>query len=117
TGTARTKATRDAKRFAPARKPGHSLSPAKSAFYAKSAFQTKPLSRAAIRRQVWQRAQGRCENCGSIYALEIDHMEASALVGGDSQENLRLLCRCCNQRSAIKQLGLPKMSIFIERRS
>jgi hypothetical protein len=40
----------------------------------KQAAMPKPKSKAQIRREVFQRANNQCENCGSTYALEIDHM-------------------------------------------
>jgi len=58
------------------------------------------------RRDVWQRANHRCENCGSTYALEIDHIIPRALGGASTRKNLRLLCRNCNQRAAIEKIGI-----------
>jgi 5-methylcytosine-specific restriction endonuclease McrA len=55
------------------------------------------------------RAQNRCEICGSGYALEVDHIYPKALGGEDLPENLRLLCKSCNQRKAIQNLGIKKM--------
>ncbi len=63
-----------------------------------------------IKREVWQSAHGNCQNCGSTYALEIDHITPRARGGQDYRENLRLLCRSCNQRQAIKKLG-PKVML------
>ena len=57
--------------------------------------------------------QGRCENCSSIYALEIDHRIPKALGGKNLRENLRLLCRQCNQRKAIEVFGLNKMERYL----
>lgn len=61
------------------------------------------------RRDVFKKAHSQCENCGSSYALEVDHIWPKALGGGSKPENLRLLCRSCNQRAAIDVFGLPKM--------
>lgn len=55
------------------------------------------------------RAQGICENCGSVYALERDHITPKAQGGSDEPHNFRLLCRSCNQRAAIEAFGLEKM--------
>jgi len=67
------------------------------------------LSKAEIRRQVFKRAGGCCENCKSTFALEVDHVRPQALGGSSDLDNLRLLCRSCNQRSAIKVFGAQKM--------
>jgi hypothetical protein len=75
--------------------------------------QQKP-SLAATRRQVRLEAENRCESCGSRYALEIDHKVPVATGGSNRRENLRLLCRSCNQRAAISKLGLKKMLPFLE---
>lgn len=64
----------------------------------------------SLRRQAWQRAHGRCQNCGSEHALEIDHIKPVAKGGADELANLRLLCRPCNQRAAIVKLGFAKMA-------
>ncbi len=61
---------------------------------------------APLRREVWQRDQSRCVNCGSHHALEIDHVIPVARGGINTLENLRLLCRSCNQFSAIQTFGV-----------
>ena len=68
-----------------------------------------------VRRQVFRQGQCKCSNCGSTYALEIDHIRPLALGGDSSAENLRLLCRSCNQRAAIKNLGLAKIGERLRR--
>jgi hypothetical protein len=70
-------------------------------------------SKAQIRREVFQRAASKCENCGSQYALEIDHIHPQALGGSSEPENLRLLCRHCNQRAAIDAFGQQKMNFYL----
>lgn len=62
-------------------------------------------SGARLRREVWRRADSKCETCGSTYALEIDHIKPFALGGLTIRENLRLLCRSCNQRECVKVFG------------
>ena len=55
---------------------------------------------AAVRREVWQRDEGRCRyvdprgghRCPSRHLLQIDHVLPYALGGGAEPENLRLLC-------------------------
>lgn len=67
-----------------------------------------------VRRQVWQKACSKCENCGSTYRLEVDHVKPLSMGGTDDIDNLRLLCRSCNQRAAISNLGMDKMRGFFE---
>jgi hypothetical protein len=76
----------------------------------------KPDSQAGLRRAVFKRAQSQCENCGSKHALEVDHIVPRSLGGPHIPENLRLLCRPCNQRAAIEALGQEKMAPFLEKR-
>jgi len=56
-----------------------------------------------------------CVNCGSTHALEVDHIIPRALGGSDAPENLRLLCRSCNQRAAITQFGIQKIQPYLHR--
>ena len=55
-----------------------------------------------IRRQVFVRDQHQCKNCGSTHALEVDHIQAKSLGGSNAPENVRILCRSCNQRARIR---------------
>lgn len=71
------------------------------------------LSRPIVR-QVWQRDRGECRNCGSRHALQVDHVQPLARGGSNEPANLRLLCRTCNQRQAIRKLGLSRMKPFLE---
>lgn len=68
----------------------------------------------AVRQEVWFKAKGQCQNCGSKHALQIDHVRPVALGGGNHLENLRLLCRSCNQRAAIQVFGQDKMTTFLK---
>jgi len=79
----------------------------------KTCARSRQISR-VLRRTIWQRDQGKCSNCDSSYALEIDHLQPKSLGGSDHIENLRLLCRSCNQRAAIEELGLAKMRAHFE---
>lgn len=64
-----------------------------------------------VRREVWQRAGGKCEKCGSQhYYLTFEHLMPYALGGDHHPTNLKVLCRNCNIRSAIKTYGQDKMS-------
>ncbi len=69
-----------------------------------------------MRRQVWQQAQGQCQNCGSEHALEVDHIHPLATGGTNELRNLRLLCRSCNQRAAIMKLGYDRMETHLRGR-
>lgn len=73
----------------------------------------KALPRSA-QRFVWQRDRGQCSQCGSVHALEFDHIVPKANGGTDDPINLRVLCRSCNQRSAIEVFGLAKMRRYLE---
>jgi len=71
----------------------------------------------ALRREVFRDASHQCSNCGSRFALEIDHKLPQSLGGGHDRGNLRILCRSCNQRAAIKILGIEKMKPHLDRYS
>ena len=73
-------------------------------------------SRAALFRAVRQRDGDRCTNCGSTYKPQTDHIHPHAAGGGDSLENLRRLCRACNQRAAIRFYGGRKMAAYLRDR-
>lgn len=71
-------------------------------------------SKAEVLRQVRRRAGERCEHCGSVHALEVDHILPKARGGKDEPANLRLLCRACNQRAAIEKIGAKKMFGYLK---
>jgi hypothetical protein len=71
-------------------------------------------SKAEVIRQVRRRDEQRCSNCGSNHALQIDHKLPKAAGGLDTTENLRLLCRTCNQRAAIRFYGQRKMERHLD---
>lgn len=71
------------------------------------------VSKRKSRRAVWKKAKGRCEKCGSQRALQIDHIHPKGLGGTSKPDNLRLLCRSCNQRAAIEAYGIDKMNPYI----
>jgi len=71
-------------------------------------------SKAELRRQVWRQGEGRCSNCNSTYAVQIEHRMPKAVGGPDTLENLCLLCRSCNQRRAIEYYGQPKMEPYLK---
>ncbi len=71
-------------------------------------------SQAEIFREVHRRAGHKCTHCGSVHALEIDHIVPQSMGGPSTLENLRLLCRPCNQRAAIEKLGGERMSRYLK---
>ncbi len=62
---------------------------------------------------VFGQSGGLCSNCGSTFNLEIDHRKPFAKKGSNTTENLRILCKSCNQRAAIKDFGQQHMDKFI----
>lgn len=89
-------------------RPESSDAPVLSAPEVKLAFRRTSVPQSIIR-QVWTRDRSRCswlsprtgERCKSSYFIEIDHIRPVAEGGGNSFDNLRLLCRAHNQRRAI----------------
>lgn len=69
----------------------------------------------SVKREVWQNAQGKCQRCKSDFALEFDHILPFAKGGSNEKDNLRLLCRSCNQRSAIEHYGPSKIEMYLLR--
>ncbi|OYZ23902.1 MAG: hypothetical protein B7Y39_03280 [Bdellovibrio sp. 28-41-41] len=65
------------------------------------------------RRFVFRRANNSCENCQSTFALEVDHIIPKSKGGSSNTENLRLLCKSCNQRAAIAKIGIKTMEKYI----
>lgn len=70
---------------------------------------------AATRRTVWKQGERKCQGCDSTQGLQIDHRKPYAKGGETREDNLRLLCRSCNQRAAIEQFGLRKMESYFAR--
>lgn len=66
-----------------------------------------------VRREIWKKADSKCEKCGSRYALQIDHLCPKGLGGSNNSSNLRLLCRSWNQRAAIEVYGRKKMGNYL----
>jgi hypothetical protein len=75
--------------------------------------QNKSQSQAQILKAVFSNAESRCESCNSYYALEIDHIIPIAKNGTSNPDNLRILCRNCNQRAAIQEFGQQTMDRYI----
>jgi 5-methylcytosine-specific restriction endonuclease McrA len=77
---------------------------------------------AEVRRHVWRRDEGRCawvspdgHRCGSRWRVEVDHIEAAALGGPSTPENLRLACGAHNRLHAEKTFGRAFMDRFRRR--
>ena len=72
------------------------------------------------RKIVWNRAQGRCEfvdseagrRCESRWQLEFDHRTPFGRGGGNSAENIRLLCRDHNATAAVQEYGGERMRFY-----
>jgi hypothetical protein len=63
-----------------------------------------------LRRKIWDRDRGECVRCGSTYALEIDHIRPFAFGGKTKEENLRLVCRSCNEFFAVESFGADRIA-------
>lgn len=53
-----------------------------------------------VRQRVFQRYGGRCADCGAKDYLEFDHIVPVAKGGGNSDQNVQLLCRGCNSKKS-----------------
>ncbi len=96
-------------------RPEHLSPPRKKSALAENAASKGRALRVHLKRQVWKRDKGQCQKCKSVHALQIDHIHPVALGGDNDLTNLRLLCRSCNQREAIKFFGVNKMAGYIDR--
>jgi hypothetical protein len=76
-----------------------------------SAGVAKPF--AQVQREVWQESDFQCSNCKSHYALEEEHRIPKAKGGTNAKENLRIFCKSCNQRAAIREFGQIKMDQYL----
>ena len=72
---------------------------------------------AQVRRQVWERDQGRCtfvsdngHRCEARTRLEFDHVDPVARGGVATADNMRLRCRAHNQYAAERVFGEAFMS-------
>jgi hypothetical protein len=78
---------------------------------------------AYVRREVWQRAGGRCEFrldsgeiCGSTYKLEFDHHPVPKAHGGPATvDNIRLTCEPHNKLAARRIFGDSCMDRYVRR--
>jgi hypothetical protein len=51
-----------------------------------------------VQREVWQRDEGRCVECGTREKLCFDHIVPFSRGGSNTVRNLQLLCETCNSR-------------------
>jgi 5-methylcytosine-specific restriction endonuclease McrA len=69
--------------------------------YAALASSPSPGKRQAIPTDVkilvWERDSGQCVRCGATTELQFDHVIPVALGGGNSPDNLQVLCGRCNR--------------------
>ncbi|MBF0364029.1 MAG: HNH endonuclease [Oligoflexia bacterium] len=63
------------------------------------------------------RANGHCENCGSVYLLEVHHKRPLCDEGGHELSNLLLLCHGCHRRESIKYFGYDKVASYNKKES
>jgi 5-methylcytosine-specific restriction endonuclease McrA len=60
----------------------------------------EPLPAAWVRMHVWWRDQGRCARCRSREKLWFDYIIPVSKGGGNTEDNIRLLCEDCKRRSS-----------------
>lgn len=67
----------------------------------------------SLRKEVFKRADYKCQRCCSVYSLEVEHIKPIGVGGKSEINNLILLCKACNTRGAIKTYGLDKMKKYL----
>jgi 5-methylcytosine-specific restriction endonuclease McrA len=55
-----------------------------------------------VRRIVYLRDGGRCKHCGVGADLEFDHIIPVAKGGGNTENNIELLCKSCNAKKSAR---------------
>ena len=59
--------------------------------------------KAQDKKATYEGSNNKCVKCGSKYALEQAHIKPYSLGGKSTKDNLKILCRNCNQRDRITQ--------------
>jgi len=55
-----------------------------------------------VKRIVWQRDGGNCQECGASDDIEYDHKHPVSKGGSSEVSNIQLLCRPCNRRKRVR---------------
>ena len=55
-----------------------------------------------VRKEVWNRDEGKCVRCGSREKLEYDHIIPFSKGGSNTARNIELLCEKCNRSKGAK---------------
>jgi len=55
-----------------------------------------------VKQEVWSRDRGKCQMCGSRKELQYDHIIPVSKGGGNTERNIQLLCKDCNQEKLDK---------------
>jgi 5-methylcytosine-specific restriction endonuclease McrA len=58
---------------------------------------TEPKIYATLRREILERDDWRCQQCGCSKNLDVHHMRRRSALGDDRESNLITLCRECHQ--------------------
>lgn len=59
----------------------------------------------AVKNEVWNRAHGRCEDCGSEAFLEYDHVVPRRYGGLNTARNIKLRCKPCHREKTNAELS------------
>ncbi|MEI8346951.1 MAG: HNH endonuclease signature motif containing protein [Pseudomonadota bacterium] len=100
------------------------VAPSKSKKERKTTLQAKSDTRyisVPTKRKVSERAGNQCENispltgkrCPEKRGLELDHIRPFAMGAQSDEQNIRLLCKSCNQRHAIMTFGQLTMDRYL----
>ena len=66
-----------------------------TAYLSQQGVQRTPISE-PVKLLVWTRDEGKCVRCGSSENLHFDHIIPVAKGGGNSENNIQILCEHCN---------------------